>query len=124
MVLSFVIGLPFTGCRRSATDDETPDTTTYRPLATPVTEFDQELQNLRAANFQYVWVFTRMDGKEFTSEDSEILRANAPRVVDWVGMKDKKKFLAGFNFPIEPTALAVLQKRYKIEDYSVKKLNQ
>jgi len=111
---------PFAGCSRSASEDETPDSSTYRPLATPATEFEQELQNVRSANFQYVWVFTRIDGKEFTPEDSKILRENVPRVVDWVGMKDKKKFIAGFNFPPEPEALAVLQKRYKIENYSVK----
>ena len=45
---------------------------------------------------------------------------NAPKVVDWFGMNDKKKFIAGSNFPIDPKNLLVLQKRYKIEDYSGK----
>jgi hypothetical protein len=107
-------------CRRGASsEDDTPDTTTYRPLPTPATEFDQKLKEVRDAHFQYVWVFTRIDGKEFTSEDSELLHTNAPKVVDWVGMDDKKKFIAGSNFPIEPKPLATLQKRYKIEDYSM-----
>ena len=119
-LIAIAFAMTFAGCSRSATDDETPDPSTYRPLPTPATEFDQELQNVRSANFQYVWVFTRIDGKEFTPGDSEILRANAPRVVDWVGMKDKKKFIAGFNFPPEPKALEVLRKRYKIENYSVR----
>jgi len=111
----------FASCRRHAsTDDETPDTSTYRPLATPATEFDQKLKDVRDAHFQYVWVFTRLDGKEFTSEDSSILHTNAPKVVDWFGMNDKKKFIAGSNFPIEPKNLLVLQKRYNIEDYSGK----
>ena len=61
-----------------------------------------------------------MDGKEFTPEDSEILHTNAPRVVDWIGMDDKKTYIAGSNFPIAPDNLAALQKRYKIEDYSGK----
>lgn len=108
-------------CRRGASsEDDTPDTTTYRPLATPATEFEQKLKEVRDAHFQYTWVFSRLDGKEFTSEDSELLHTNAPKVVDWVGMDDKKKFIAGSNFPIEPKPLAALQKRYKIEDYSVK----
>jgi hypothetical protein len=110
-----------TACRRSASsDDETPDTTTYRPLPTPATEFEQKLKEVRDAHFQYTWVFSRIDGKEFTSEDSQLLRTNAPKVVDWVGMDDKKKYIAGSNFPIEPKPLAILQKRYKIEDYSGK----
>jgi hypothetical protein len=110
-----------TSCRRhAATEDETPDTSTYRPLATPVTEFEQKLKDIRDAHFQFVWVFTRLDGKEFTSEDSSILHTNAPKVVDWFGMNDKKKFIAGSNFPIEAKNLLVLQKRYNIEDYSGK----
>ncbi len=110
-----------TGCRRSAsTDDEKPDTSTYRPLPTPATEFEQKLKIVQDGHFLHVWVFTRIDGKEFTSEDSELLHTNAPKVVDWVGLDDRKTFIAGSNFPIEPRNLAVLQKRYKIQDYSGK----
>ena len=109
------------GCRRGAsTVDDTPDTSTYRPLPTPATEFDQKLKIVQDAHFQHVWVFTRVDGKEFNSEDSEALHTNAPKVVDWVGLDDRKTFIAGSNFPIEPRNLAVLQKRFKIEDYSGK----
>jgi hypothetical protein len=123
VVISLLIMLTgaFASCRRrAATEDETPDTSTYRPLATPATEFEQKLKDVRDAHFQFVWVFTRLDGKEFTSDDSSILHTNAPKVVDWFGMNDKKKFIAGSNFPIEPKNLLVLQKRFKIEDYSGK----
>ena len=78
------------------------------------------MKDVRDGHFQYVWVFRRLDGKKFTSEDSEILRANAPRVVDWIGLDDRKTFMAGSNFPLAPENLAALQKRYKIEDYSGK----
>lgn len=107
------------GCRRQSSDEEGPlDTSTYRPIATPATEFEQKLKDVRGGHFKYVWVFRRLDGKEFSSEDSEILRTNAPRVVDWIGLEDKKTYIAGSNFPIEPQNLATLQKRYKIEDMS------
>jgi len=122
--LAIVVGLTFaissTACHRTASDDETPDTSTYRPLPTPATEFEQKLKLVRDAHFQFVWLFSRKDEKEFTSEDKEILHTNAPKVVDWIGMDDKKKFFAGSNFPVEPKNLEVLQKRYKIEDYSGK----
>src|SRR5437868_15370299 len=115
------VALSSSACRhRASTEDETPDTSTYRPLATPATEFEQKLKDVRDAHFQYVWVFTRLDGKEFTPEDSSLLHTNAPKVVDWFGMNDKKKFIAGSNFPVDPKNLAALQKRYKIEDYSGK----
>ena len=118
-IVAVAASLTFTACRRSVpSEDETPDTSTYRPLATPATEFEQKLKDVRDAHFKFVWVFRRVDGKEFNSEDSEILRTNAPRVVDWIGLNDKKTYIAGSNFPIEPTNLVVLQKRYKIEDMS------
>ena len=107
------------GCRRTSSDDEGQvDTSTYRPLPTPATEFEQKLKDVRDGHFKYVWVFRRLDGKEFTSEDSEILRTNAPKVVDWIGLDDRKTYIAGSNFPVAPENLAALQKRYKIEVYS------
>ncbi len=112
----------FNACKRntSSEEDEKPDTSTYRPEATPATEFEQKLKIVRDGHFQYVWVFSRIDGQAFTPEDSKLLHTNAPKVVDWVGMDDKKKFIAGSNFPIDSAQLAVLQKRFKIEDYSEK----
>ena len=118
--IAFIV-LTFTACKRNpSAEDETPDTSTYRPQSTPATEFEQKLKDVRDAHFQYVWVFSRIDGREFTPEDSQLLHTNAPKVVDWVGMNDKKKFIAGSNFPVEPPKLAALQKRFKIEDYSGK----
>jgi hypothetical protein len=121
IVLGAAIALSCSACNRGATsDNEQLDTSTYRPLATPANEFDQKLQLMRDAHFQHVWVFRRLDGKEFNSEDSEHLHANAPRVVDWIGLDDRKTFIAGSNIPLSPENLAALQKRYKVEDYSGK----
>jgi hypothetical protein len=114
-----VVGIALSGCRHpAAPTNETPDTSTYRPLATPTTEFEQKLKMVRDGGFRYVWVFRRLDGKEFTAEDSTLLHTNAPKVVDWVGMDDRKKFIAGSNTGIAPENLAELRKRYKVEDVS------
>src|SRR5436190_23945858 len=120
ILIVILISISSTACHRAASNDETPDNSTYRPLPTPATEFEQKLKLARDAHFKYVWLFTRKDEKEFTSEDRELLHTNAPKVVDWIGMDDKKKFFAGSNFEIDPKNLEVLQKRYKIEDYSGK----
>lgn len=106
--------------RRASSDDETPDTSTYRPEATPATQFERDLKYIRDGHFTYVWIFSRKDGKELTPDDSQALRTNAPKVVDWVTTDEKKKVIAGSNFPIEPPQLAALQKRFNIEDYSGK----
>jgi hypothetical protein len=107
-------------CRKRTFEDETPDTSTYRPEATPATQFDRDLKYVRDAHFAYVWVFSRKDGKEFTKEDSEALRTNAPRVVDWVTTDANRKVIAGSNFAIEAPQVATLEKKFKIEDYSGK----
>ena len=111
----------FSACRRNtSSDDETPDTSTYRPEVTPATQFERDLKYVRDGHFTYVWIFSRKDGKELTKEDSEALRTNAPRVVDWVTTDEKKKVIAGSNFPIDAPQMAALQKRFEIEDYSGK----
>jgi hypothetical protein len=121
IVIGLAFVMPFAGChRRAASDDETPDTSTYRPEPTPATQFERDLKYIRDGHFVYVWAFSRKDGKPLTSEDSEALRTNAPKVVDWVTTDEKKKVIAGSNFPIDPPQLAVLQKRFNIEDFSGK----
>jgi hypothetical protein len=121
VIFAFTAILMSISChRRTTTEDETPDTSTYRPVATPATEFEQKLKMVRDGGFSYVWVFTRLDAKEFTHEDTEFLHANAPKVVDWVGTDDKKKFIAGSNVGIDPANAPDLKKRYKIGDYSTK----
>jgi hypothetical protein len=108
------------GCRRASPDVEgPPDTSTYRPLATPATEFEQKLKYVRDVHLLYVWVFRRLDGKEFTSEDSQTLRTVQPKA-EWIGLDDKKTFIGTSNFPFDQQTLAMLQKRYKIEDLSGK----
>ena len=112
--------IAFSACRRGASsDDETPDTSTYRPESTPATQFERDLKYIRDGHFAYVWIFSRKDGKELTPEDSDALRTNAPKVVDWV-KTDQNRAIAGSNFPLEAAQLAALQKRFKIEDYSGK----
>ena len=110
------------GCRRRTNSEEEspPDTSTYHPEATPATQFERDLKYVRDAHFAYVWVFSRKDGKEFTKEDSEALRTNAPGVVDWVTTDSNRKVIGGSNFAIDPPQMAALEKRFKVEDYSGK----
>ena len=116
LVLSAAVVATSSAChRRVATDDETPDTSTYRPESTPATQYERDLKYIRDGHFVNVWVFSRKDGKPFTSDDSQVLRTNAPHVVDWVTTDEKKKVIAGSNFPIEPTQMAELQKRFNVE---------
>ena|SRR5437762_333474 len=120
-ILTLGLGLSLAGCRRDSTADEgPPDTSTYRPAATPATQFERDLKFVRDGRFTHVWVFSRKDGKELNKDDSAALRTNAPKVVDWVTTDSNQKVIGGSNFDIDPAQLAVLQKRFKIDDYSGK----
>jgi hypothetical protein len=120
ILLTTLLVMAFAGCRRATSGNETPDTSTYRPESTPATQFERDLKFIHDGHFTHIWVFSRKDNKEFTKEDSEVLRANAPKVVDWVTTDANKKVIAGSNFDLEPAPMAALQKRFKIEDYSGK----
>ena len=122
IILTITIALSLTACHRGATsaDDDTPDNSTYHPEATPATQFERDLKYVRDGHFAHVWLFSRKDGKELTKDDSEVLRTNAPKVVDWVVTDQSRKVLAGSNFDLDPPQMATLQKRFKIEDYTGK----
>jgi len=120
IVITISIATSLTACRRGASsDEETPDTSTYKPESTPATQFERDMKYVRDAHFKYVWIFARKDGKELTKEDSDSLHTNAPKVVDWV-KTDQNRVIAGSNFPLEGPQLEALQKRFNIEDYSGK----
>ena len=120
IVLAAILLAVFAGCKRSSSESETPDTSSYHPEPTPATDFERQMRFIRQGHFKYVWVFTRPDGRKFTKEDADILHQNAAKVVDWVSVDDGKQFIAGSNFPIDPPQIAALKKRFKIEDYSGK----
>jgi hypothetical protein len=88
--------------------------------STPLTEFERDMQFIRNGGFSYVWIFSRKDGKPLDAADSNLLRTNAPQVMDWVKTDQGRKVIAGTNFNLEEGNLAVLRKRFVVEDYTGK----
>lgn len=88
--------------------------------ASPLTGFEKDLQFIRNGRFQYVYVFSRKDGKPLDGQDSAFLRTNAPQVVDWVTTDEGKKVIAGTNFNLEEGNMEKLKKRFVTEDYTNK----
>jgi len=88
--------------------------------ASPLTGFAKDLQYIRNGQYTYVYVFSRKDKKVLDKEDGDFLRKNAPQVVDWVSTEEGKKVIAGTNFNLEEGNLALLRKRFDVEDLSGK----
>ena len=122
IILAIAAGLSISGCHRAATssDDETPGSSASSPAPTPATQFERDLKYVRDGHFAHVWIFSRKDGKPLVKEDSEVLRTNAPKVVDWVTTDQNRKVIAGSNFDLDTPQMAALQKRFKVEDYTGK----
>jgi len=84
--------------------------------------FERDLQTMRTANFDFIYVFRRKDGGAFDAEDRKHLRANAPRETNrFISTDEGRAFIAGSSYKFMPENLEILEKRFNIEDYSAKK---
>jgi hypothetical protein len=120
-LLSAVTSL--TSCSHSNTNSASsrgPAETQSSPATSPKTGFEADLDYVRKGQFTYIWVFSRKDGKPLDKDDAAYLRTNAPQVVDWITTDDGKKVIAGTNFNLEQGNLALLKKRFNVEDYTGK----
>jgi len=89
------------------------------------TAFEQDLQSMKTANFEYIFVFRRKDGGAFDSEDRKYLRANSPTATNrFISADDDKAFIAGSKYKFPPENLEILRQRFNVEDYSEPKESQ
>lgn len=86
------------------------------------TSFESDLETMKTANFEYIFVFRRKDGGEFDSEDRKYLRGNSPAQINrFVLTDDEKAFIAGSKYIFPKENLEALQTRFNVEDYSAVK---
>ena len=107
------------GCGRSETPSATAaGSPAATKAATPATQFERDLQEVRNSSFQHVWLISRRDGKVIDKDDAAFLRTNAPQVIDWVKTDGGTKVFAGTNFDLELAGLNLIRKRFVVEDYT------
>jgi len=84
-----------------------------------LSNFENDLQTMKTAGFEFIFVFRRTDGGAFDGEDRKYLRANAPAETNrFIATDDGRAFIAGSKYPFPPPSLVVLRTRFIIEDYS------
>ena len=86
--------------------------------ASAVSSFEQDLNAMRTADFKFILVFRRKDGKELEQADKELVanaasQANRRRLSD-----DGKAVIIGSNFPFAAGAFTGLTERFNMENYS------
>lgn len=80
--------------------------------------FESELQKMRIADLQYIFVFRRKDGARFDGDDKKYLRANLPFNNRVVLADEDRAVIVGSNFKFPPENTGALQMRFNVEDYS------
>jgi hypothetical protein len=118
-----IAGITLTSCSCDNTNtasSNAPADAQSTPVASPKTGFETDLDYVRRGQYTYVWVFSRKDGKPLDKNDAAYLRTNAPQVVDWVTTEEGKRVIAGTNFDLAKGNLALLKKRFNVEDYTGK----
>lgn len=111
----------FASCQPNQTilKDAPPPPTPLSTVEMPKTSFEDDLKEMRDANFDFILVFRRKDGGEFDKDDRKYLRENTPLETNrWRSSDDGKAFIAGSGFGFTPEQLATLRSRFQVTDYS------
>ena len=122
--LIFVIYLSLVGfaCRGGAGETSVNQAEPPPAPSTPekkVDDFQDNLDSVQRAGFDFIYGFRRPDGGVFTSEDKKYLKDNSPPETNqWRLTEDEKGVVAGSNYKFFPQNLEALRKRFVVEDYS------
>jgi hypothetical protein len=119
-VLSASLALFAVGCHKPEDQAQSESSTPSKPATSPLVGFEKDLQFVKNGQYSYIYVFSRKDGKPLQSEDSQVLRKEAPQMVDCVTSDEGKKAICGTNFNLEEGNMGSLKKRFVVEDYSAR----
>ena len=117
VVILVLAGFP-AGCAKKS-DTAPPPVAASSPK--PQTPFERDLDYVRSGQFTYVFVFSRKEGGNFSTDDITYLKANSPPETNqWVSTEGGRRVIAGTNFEFKQEHFDALNKRFNIEDFSGK----
>jgi len=81
--------------------------------------FERDLETMRTADFDYIFVMRRKDGGKLDADDKTYIKMNSPVSTNRFIVSDEEKaVIAGSKFKFAPENLMVLQDRFAVEDFS------
>lgn len=96
--------------------DGKPSTTMAEP--TPVrSEFEREMNDMRTAGFQSIYVIRRKDGKELNADDRAFLKQRSEDANRRVSTDAGKTIIIGMNRPPVPENIAAIYDKFAVEGY-------
>lgn len=118
----FYIFLLFTACQPNASimnsrSDAPPLSSSNSAPAKSSVETDVE--TMRTADFDFIYVFKRKDGAALTAEDKTFIKENSPRETNRFLLSDEgKAVVAGSKYIFTPGHLKALSSRFVVENFS------
>lgn len=79
---------------------------------------DRDIDDMRTAGFQLIYVLRRKDGKPFDAEDRGFIKQKTDDANRRVSSDDDKAFVIGSNRPVVPANWLAIYERFAVEDYS------
>lgn len=119
---AFLLFTFFTACQPNASilnskSDAPPLISTNSTPAKSSVESDVE--TMRTANFDFIYVMRRKDGAVLTAEDKKYVKDYSPRETNRFLLSDEEKaVVAGSKYKFLPEHLKALSARFAIEDFS------
>jgi len=96
-----------------------PDTTTQSANVVPAkSSYDRDLEAMRTADFDYIFVIRRKDGAKMDADDRAVMRAVTAEANRRSLSDDDKAVIVGANYPIVADKMKTLADRFNIEDFS------
>ncbi len=123
-VFAFTLSIAFlnAGCEPQSLKKTNSSATNAVAAASPETNaatLEDDLQTMRNADFDFVYVFRRRDGGMLDGEDKKYLRANSPAATNRFILTDgNRAVIAGSSYRFEPQNLDSLRERFSIENFS------
>jgi hypothetical protein len=80
--------------------------------------FAQELEEVRTADFRYIFVLRRKDAGEIDAEDRSVIKLNTTDANRRVSADNGRAFIIGTNNVIPPKNIAAIYAHFAVENYS------
>jgi hypothetical protein len=119
----FVFGIFVSACQPNAailnSSANVPPPIPSNQTEKAIDSFEKDLETMRTANFDFIYVYRRKDGGKIDGEDSKFFRANSPFEVNRRILSDEEKaIIVGTNTKFTPEQIKKLQERFNVEDFS------
>ena len=102
----------------SQNKSQTPNAATNSNAPT-LSSFEYDIQSMKNANFDFIYVFRRNDGGKITVEDGKFAKANSPFETNRFVISDEERaIIAGSNTKVAAVNLEALKSGFAVTDLS------